>query len=105
MESAKDIILAARITKVMKLTSLSEDYTTGVNPFSVRVEPKSNSDLELGDTVKTQVMMPDTDGAYVEVPLTLGCWNEYVCLGLKASSGLNLSTMDVYVAPIKNLVL
>ena len=103
MYTAKDMITAGRITKVEKVTSLSANYYPEKS-FSVFLNAKANSGVENGDVVVVEAMLPDTDGAYVDVPVVLGDWSPVVFRAIKAS-GINLTKIDVYVAPINGLTL
>ena len=101
MYAAKDIILASRITNVVKLDSLDTDYTPK-GLFSVLLAPKSGATAEKGDIVTFDAVLPHST-AYVEVPVIVGDWSPIVFNTIKADS-IDLTEVDVYIAPI-NLVL
>lgn len=103
MYTAKDIILASRITNVVKLDSLDTDYTPkGI--FSVLLAPKSGATAEKWDIVTFDAILPHSNTEYVEVPVVIGDWSPIVFKSIKANS-IDLTDVDVYIAPIKDLVL
>lgn len=102
MYTAKDIILASRITNVVKLDDLTEDYSTK-GCFSVLLAPKSDA-VERGDIVTFDAILPHSNTEYVEVPVVVGDWSPIVFKSIKANS-IDLTEVDVYIAPIKDLVL
>lgn len=103
MYTAKDIITAGRITKVEKVTSLSAHYFPA-DSFSIFLVPRPTSGVELGDVKIVEAMLPRTDSAYVDVPVVVGDWSPVVFRAIKAS-GIDLTEVDVYVAPIEELTL
>lgn len=104
MYGQKEYIAAGRVTKVVKLTSLSNDYNPGGNVFSVFLAPKEGSDAGVGDVLAFDAMLPDSNGEFVEVPVVVGDWSPIVFRAIKASA-IDLTDFDVYVAPIRELVL
>lgn len=104
MYTALDIIKAGRITKVEKVTSLSENYYPDGVIFSMFLVPKESSNIELGDVIIVEAMLPDTNGAYVDVPMVVGDWSPVLYRAIKAEA-IDLDTLDVYVAPIKEVTL
>lgn len=103
METAKDIITAGRITKVEKVTSLSSNYYPA-DSFSMFLVPKAATGVELGDVMVVEALLPRTDNEYVNVPVVVGDWSPVVFRAIKAS-GIDLTKVDLYVAPIKELTL
>lgn len=95
---------AGRITKVEKVTSLSENYYPEKEIFSMFLAPKDDGVSSSGDVLIVEAMLPDSDGQYVEVPVVVGDWSPVFFRGLKAG-GIDLSDVDVYVAPIKEITL
>ena len=102
MYAAKDIITAGRITRVEKVASLSGDYFP-TDSFSMFLVPKGGS-TEMGDVVIVEAILPHSDGAYVDVPVVAGDWSPVVFRALKSGS-IDLSDVDLYVAPITKLTL
>ena len=51
-----------------------------------------------------EAMLPHSIAEFVEVPVVVGDWSPVVFLGLKAGT-INLGEVDVYVAPMKDLII
>lgn len=95
---------AGRITNVEKVTSLSENYYPEKEIFSMFLAPKDDGVSSSGDVLIVEAMLPDSDGQYVEVPVVVGDWSPVFFRGLKAG-GVDLTDVDVYVAPIKEITI
>lgn len=104
MEIAKDIMNAARVTNVVKLASLDEDYFPDGASFSLFLNPTETSTTAAGETVVIEAMLAHSDGKYVEVPVIVGDWSPIVCRALQAGS-IDLDEFDVYVGLIHDVVL
>ncbi|MBP5545733.1 MAG: hypothetical protein J6X59_00415 [Bacteroidales bacterium] len=104
MNTALDFIKAGRITNVGKLTSMSADYYPDGVSFSLFLAPKEDGDASTGDIMAVEAMLPESDGQYVEVPVAVGDWSPVVFRALKSGT-LDLTDVDVYVAPIKEITL
>ena len=72
--------------------------------FSMFLAPKDDGVSSSGDVLIVEAMLPDSDGQYVDVPVAVGDWSPVFFRGLKAG-GIDLSDVDVYVAPIKEITL
>ena len=104
MNEAQSIVKAARVTEVGKLSSLSEDYYPNGELFSLFLNPTESSSVSVGDVMVVEAMLPHSIAEFVEVPVVVGDWSPVVFLGLKAGT-INLGEVDVYVAPMKDLII
>ena len=104
MYTALDIVKAGRITNVEKVTILSDPYYPNGVIFSMFLNAKSQSGVESGDVVVVEAMLPDTNGAYVDVPVVVGDWSPVIFRAIKAGA-IDTDKLDVYIAPIKEIVL
>lgn len=104
MYAKTEIIQSSRVTNAIKLVSLSEDYTPGFL-FSLFLSPIANQDIACGDVLAVNAVLAESDGAAVEVPVVVGDWSPVVFRTLKASGGIDLTKVNAYVAPIKNLLM
>ena len=98
MNYEDEIVKAGRVTQVDKVTDLTEGYKPGV-PFSVFLNPKEGSDVELGDVVTLDAELPYSSTA-VEVPVVAGDWSPVVFVGLPTGA-VDLTKVDVYAGIIK----
>ena len=104
MYATLDIIKAGRITKVQQVDSLAEDFYPEGVVFSMFLNPAEGSDVELGSVVIVEAILPDTNGEYVDVPVVVGDWSPVIFRALKASA-IDTDKLDVYISPIKDIVL
>lgn len=104
MYTTLDIVKAGRITNVIEVTSLTENYYPSGVIFSMFLVPKAATEVELGDVMIVEAMLPDTNGEYVDVPVVVGDWSPVLFRAIKAS-GIDLTKVDVYVSPIKEIKL
>lgn len=100
MYTALNFTQTGRVTNVVKVTSLSENYIPDGEFFSMFLAPKDDGVSSSGDVLIVEAMLPDSDGQYVDVPVVVGDWSPVFFRALKAG-GIDLSDVDVYVAPIK----
>lgn len=104
MYATREIIMAGRLTACTKLDSLSEDYYPDGKMFNLQLVPTEDSDIEDGSIVRIDAMLPYSNGEYVEVPVRVGEWSEFIFLGIKAGA-VDLGKADVYVSEIKDLTI
>lgn len=100
MEITKEIIQAARVTDVQKLTSLTSDYHPD-KLFSLMLVPKQNSSVDVGDVVTFNATLPHAGNLPIEVPVVVGDWSPIVFCSIEAN-GIDLTEVDAYVAPINS---
>lgn len=95
------LIRAGRVLEITKLTDLTAAYEP-TDPFSMFLTPTSGSTVGLGDTLLVSGTTPyDAVGAAAhDLPVVVGDWSPIVFRSI-AASGIDLSDVDVYVAPIK----
>ena len=100
MTEFESIVSAMCITNVVKLDDLTEDFSLDGIPFRLFLVPKSGSDVNIGDVVAFDAMLPYSGGEFVEVPVVVGSWGATLLTGIKASE-IDLTDMDAYVAPVQ----
>jgi len=100
MTELESIITAMCITSVVQVDDLTEDFSLDGVSFRVFLAPASGSDVKVGDVVAFDAMLPYSGGEFVEVPVTVGSWSPVLFTAIKASE-IDLTDVDVYVAPIK----
>ena len=93
-----ELLRAGRILQVSQLDDLTAAYEPDL-PFSMFLVPASGSDTEVGDVVIVNAKLPYGSAAG-NVPVVVGDWSPVVFESI-AASGIDLTAVDAYVAPIK----
>lgn len=92
------LLKAGRVLNVGKVTDLTAAYEPDA-PFSMFLVPASGSLVEVGDTYIVNGLTAYGTAAG-EIPVVVGDWSPVVFRGISAS-GIDLTEVDVYVAPIE----
>lgn len=103
MYGTNEIIKAGRITSVASIDSISEDYRPS-EVFSLFLAPTQGSEVEVGDIMEFDAILPHTNGEYVTVPVVVGDWSPIVFVAIKANA-LDLEKVNAYTSPMKEIVL
>lgn len=92
------LIKAGRVLNVGKITDLTAAYSPNA-PFSVFLTPASGSLVEVGDNyiITGCTAYGEAEG---EIPVVVGDWSPVVFRSISAS-GIDLTEVDCYVAPIE----